>query len=197
MSISNSHYDDLVAIDANHIELVASLIKAQKSKRILELGFGSGKCTNAIVSAIDHNSSPVIYDVVDNWQDNGGTAWARPETLSDCIRFHNLSEEDYVSGCKEKYDFILSDGDHNNSDRWFDRVYNELLMLNGILIYHDVTQRDFPNLHNIYTACVEFRIPHVLFNRSSLPSERCDRGLLVIFKTFGVAPRSISEGCMG
>jgi hypothetical protein len=107
-----------------------------------------------------------------------------------------MSEMDFVAGCQNKYDFILADADHHRSNRWFDRVYNHLLSGNGILIYHDVTNRDCPNLHNIYVACVEFKIPHMLFNKNSHLSERCDRGLLVISKTFGVAPRSIPQDCM-
>lgn len=196
MISSSSNYEDMVSIDANHIDLIASLIKASKSRNILELGFGSGACTKAIVSAINYNSVPVSYDIVDNWYDKQGQGWAVPESLSPYIKFHNTSENSYVFSCQKKYDFILSDADHFNSNKWFDRVYNDLLSMNGILIYHDVTQKDFQNLHDIYTACVEFKIPHMLFNRNSRPLERCDRGLLVIQKTFGVAPRLIPQGCM-
>lgn len=189
-------YNQMVAIDDNHCQLITSLIRSHKSRVLLELGYGSGRSTKAILEGVNFNSVHVHYDVVDNWVDNKGQPWAHPESLSPMIKFHNATEKDYVFGCGHKYDFILSDADHFGANKWFDRVYNDLLLPNGILIYHDVTTGFFVNLHDIYTACVNYKIPHMLFSKNTLKSERCDRGLLVIFKTFGVAPLRIPENCM-
>ena len=196
MAISLSQYDKMVSMDINHVELIASLIKSQKSRSILELGYGSGLCTRAIVSAIEYNSIPVNYAVVDNWFDTEGTQLVNPENLSRYIKFYKLSEQNFVLNCVTKYDFVLSDADHYNSNKWFDRVYNELLSVDGIFVCHDVTNKDFKNLFDIYKVCVKYKIPHMLFNKSTLASERCERGLLVIYKTAGVAPVSLPEGVM-
>ena len=196
MAISLSQYGKMVSMDTNHVELIAALIKSQKSRNILELGYGSGLCTKAIVSAIEYNSIPVNYAVVDNWFDTEGTQLVNPENLSRYIKFYKLSEQDFVLNCVTKYDFILSDADHHNSNKWFDKVYNDLLSVDGIFICHDITNKEFTNLFNIYKACMKYRIPHMLFKKSTLSTERCERGLLVIFKTAGVAPVSLPDGVM-
>ena len=193
MGMTAQAYAQLVAIDDNHIELLASLIKAHKSRRILELGYGSGRTATAIAAAIASNGRPVRYDIVDNWLDNEGRPWASPETLSPYARFHVATEEAFVRSCRDRYDYILSDADHNGSHQWFGLVYSELLAEGGIMACHDVTQKDFPNLFGIYKACLRYKLPHMLFHNSSLPTERCERGLLVIFKTPGLAPAKIPE----
>jgi predicted O-methyltransferase YrrM len=195
-NLASEQYNQMVAIDVNHLEYITSLIKVHKSRRILELGYGSGRATKAILEGVNYNGVSVHFDVVDNWIDNKGQAWAHPESLSTFIKFHNSAERDYVVQCKSRYDFILSDADHFSTNYWFDHVYNNLLIPGGILIYHDVTSGDFVNLLDIYNACINFKIPHMLFNKRTLKTERCDRGMLVISKTFGVAPSRIPDKCM-
>jgi len=58
-----------------------------------------------------------------------------------------------------------------------------MLSPEGILIYHDVTNsKVFPNLLQIYNETIRNNYHHMLFNYNSKEEERCDRGLLVIFK---------------
>jgi hypothetical protein len=40
----------------------------------------------------------------------------------------------------------------------------------------------FPNLISIYSDAVRRDLHHMLFNYNSRPDERCDRGMLVLFK---------------
>jgi hypothetical protein len=78
----------------------------------------------------------------------------------------------------------MSDGDHHNTDQWFEYVYDNILNDNGILIYHDINlvEDEFVNLRNIYNKAKERKINFYLFNKNSLQNERCQRGLMVIFK---------------
>jgi predicted O-methyltransferase YrrM len=87
-----------------------------------------------------------------------------------------------VHGQHGRFDFIMSDADHFRTQEWFAHVYANLLNSGGILIYHDVTNPQFPNLMRIYEDCVRNGHHHVLLNANSRKEERCDRGLLVIFK---------------
>ena len=80
----------------------------------------------------------------------------------------------------------MSDGDHANTNKWFEYVYETLLNPGGILIYHDIMLHDisngFPNLREIYYKCKTLMLNHHLFNATSRPADRCWRGFLVIFK---------------
>jgi predicted O-methyltransferase YrrM len=189
-----SHYGDpsidrLVAVDACHAALIQALVLSQKPQDLLEIGIGSGASTDAILAALAANGAHRSYTVVDNWLDFGGVL---PESVrakyAQRLRLVTADERDFVGACQERFDFIFSDGDHLHAHEWFERVYNDLLRDGGILIYHDVTNvAMFPNLLGIYHACIEQRIAHYLFNRNSLATERCDRGLLVIFKPAATA----------
>ena len=190
-----------VQVDICHGDLIANLVKCHKPKSVLELGFGSGFSARKILAALDYNESealtpsygpPATYTMVDNWLD-----WAEkgapPPDLSEFEGTRaNIVESDeyrFVFGAKEKWDFIFSDADHFNAQRWFDHVFDNLLNEKGILIYHDICESAppngefwFPNLTHILNRTRERKLSHYLFNRDSLASERCWRGLLVIFK---------------
>jgi len=184
-----SHYgnpdiDRMVAIDPCHAALIHALVRSQKPQDLLEIGIGSGASTDAILAALEQNGTRGSYTLVDNWVDFGGVIPASVRSKYEGrVNLVTADEKDFVAGCRERFDFIFSDGDHLRTQEWFPRVYADLLRDDGILIYHDVTNVAlFPNLLNIYRECIERRIPHYLFNRNSREEERCDRGLLVMFK---------------
>ncbi len=70
------------------------------------------------------------------------------------------------------------------TNEWFEHVYDNLLSDNGILIYHDIDLFDdaWPNLRQILYTSMRRRLTHFLFNKNSRPDERCQRGVLVVFK---------------
>ncbi len=76
----------------------------------------------------------------------------------------------------------MSDADHPNTHHWFEFVYANLLNDDGIIVYHDADPINYPNIYGIYEKCVRKRISHHLFAKSSREDERCERGLLVIYK---------------
>lgn len=176
----------LVKIDIAHANLLAGLVQSNKPKTILEIGLGGGQATDAILGALDYNQQTFEYILVDNWLDWGGI---RPpgvnEKYSDRITIIDKDEKDFVVGTDKTFDFIMSDGDHHNADKWFEYVLTNLVNPDGILIYHDINLFDddaFKNLNEIYTKCKKYGIRHHLFNKNSRNDERCQRGLLVIFK---------------
>jgi len=177
--------NETVKVDLAHAELVKSLIMCHKPKNILEFGYGGGRVTDKILEAISYNQNSPSYSVVDNWLDVGGII---PDGLLEeykgRARIITSNEEDFVKNCDIKFDFIFSDADHYRTDRWFLDVYFNMLNDGGILIYHDINLFGgaFPNLLNIYKETLENKFKHYLFNKNSLSSERCERGLLVIFK---------------
>jgi len=180
----NPNIDRVVAIDQCHAALIQALVLSQKPQDLLEIGVGSGASTDAILAALAQNGTRGSYTLVDNWQDFGGVIPANVRAKYEGrVKLVTAEERAFVGSCKDSFDFIFSDGDHLHTQEWFHRVYAELLRDDGILIYHDVTNVAlFPNLLQIYRECIERRIPHYLFNRNSLEGERCDRGLLVMFK---------------
>lgn len=175
-----------VKIDVAHSELIKGLILAHKPVSILEMGVGGGQSTNAILSGIEYNAQDYNYTLVDNWLDFEGKCPQEVVDLySDKMDIVTSDEKDFVFSTKDTYDFIMSDADHYQTDQWFEHVYDNLLNPGGILIYHDVNLIDenaFKNLITIYDRCKEQGKSHMLFNKNTLPTERCHRGLLVIFK---------------
>lgn len=178
--------DEGVKIDQAHADLLRGLIVSHKPKTILEMGVGGGQGTDAMLDGLDYNQQPYEYTLVDNWMDFG---YIQPpevaERYGSKVKIITSDEREFVFSCKDKFDFIMSDADHMRTDQWFEYVYSELLNSDGILVYHDINLFDadaFKNLISIYDKCKEFGLSHKLFNANSLPDERCQRGLLVIFK---------------
>lgn len=180
----SAEIDSCVKIDGCHALLLTGLVASGKPVNILELGFGTGEATRAILLGLNFNIQPFSYRVVDNWLDFQGVP---PEETQNPhysnIDFITQTEQDFVFSCDETFDFIFSDADHLNTQDWFEHVYDNVLAEGGILIYHDVTNTElFPNLLHIYETVKKRNIRHALFNKNSRDGERCDRGLLVIFK---------------
>lgn len=174
----------MIAIDKAHCDLIYGLIVAQKPRSLLELGFGEGASGAHISEAIAYNNIGFDYTIVDNWHDWGGKM---PENLPYLLgaKIIESDEREFVEkSCTEgrKWDFILSDADHHNSDQWFWKLYTQLLNDGGIVVLHDVTNSGFPNLESIVKLIRAYNHRHALFNKSSRPDEECERGLLVVFK---------------
>ncbi len=194
-----------VAVDHCHLDLVHGLIRSRKPTNVLEIGVGSGRTTTTIINACNQNKQEYALTLVDNWLDWGGMY---PESIREFtkavpqVKVVQSSERDFIfDGTHgQRYDFIFSDGDHWNTDKWFEYVYNRVLADNGVLIYHDVSlpgrmpagELSFPNLSNILMACKHLGISHMHFDQCSEPGERCYRGLLVIFK--GQLPKVVPVG---
>ena len=161
------------------------MILSQKPKNILELGLGGARSCDAIIKAIDYNNNNPKFTIIDNWLDwNGIMPKKVYETYGKRANIITMDEKEFIFSVKDKYDFIMSDADHNRTDQWFEYVYDNILEQGGILIYHDINliEESFINLRSIYEKCKERNLHHYLFNNNSLPHERCQRGLLVIFK---------------
>ncbi len=171
-----------VSIDQAHAALLFGLVCSFKPKRILEFGIGAGTSADAILRGIELNRNSPHYMLVDNWQDDG--SWEIGKSHMPNITIVSANEKDFVkhSAGETNFDFIFSDADHHHTHEWFTEVYDQLLDSPGILIYHDATNPDFPNFAAIGEQIAARNLPHVIFNQNSRPGERCDRGLLVIFK---------------
>jgi predicted O-methyltransferase YrrM len=178
--------NNLVKIDLCHSLTLKGLIYSHKPTRVLELGLGGAQSLDAILDALSYNQQKYEYTLVDNWYDYG---YKMPsgvrEMYQDKVNIVTSSEENFVFSTNQKYDFIFSDADHLNAQKWFEHVYDNLLNDDGILAYHDINLIEdgcFNNLREIYYTCQKRNLKFKLFNKNSLPDERCQRGLLVIFK---------------
>lgn len=183
LAYSTQAVNDVVKIDRNHANFVCALVMCAKPQRILELGFGAGEATRSILAGLRYNERPFEYTVVDNWVDFGGIQpeLTRTQEFS-AVTFVTSGELEFVKELHGAYNFIFSDADHYNTQHWFEHVYTNLLSRDGVLIYHDVTNPQFPNLLRIYTDTIKNDYDHILLNASSRSDERCGRGMLVIFK---------------
>lgn len=172
-----------VRMDDNHIHLIYSLVICSKPKSILEIGIGSGSVTDQLIKANTYNEIDATITCVDNFYDWNGNPPPEYEEIKKIrnIQYIISDEQSFVKSCNTKYDFIISDADHHHAHLWIDKTF-EILNTNGILIYHDITNPQFINLSKIVEYVKDNNINHMIFNQSSLKSERCERGLLVIKK---------------
>ncbi len=168
-----------VMMDQNHISLIASLVLCSKPSSILELGIGSGAVTKAVLDAVAYNQHPATMTCVDNFMDWGGVE--PPGIRSLPVDLVISSERDFIESCHLRYDMIISDADHDHADEWIDKTL-ALLEPGGIIIYHDITNPSYSNLAKIPDRIRELGWSHVVFNKSTRDDERCQRGLLVVFK---------------
>lgn len=174
--------NSIICIDDNHLMLIYALIISNKPKNVLELGIGSGKTTQTIINGFIYNQMPLSIDCVDNFYDWGGKSPDHIKDLYSLVNIINMSERTFITNSTKRYDFIISDADHSHAHLWIKETIN-LLNDNGILIYHDITNPSFPNLSDIIKYMNNFNYKYLLFNKNSLPNERCERGLLVIQKS--------------
>lgn len=171
---------DKISIDENHIEMIYSLIICDKPSSVLEIGIGSGKTTSKIIEAFEYNNIIANIDCVDNFFDWGGQI---PEHIKQ-IKNINLiisDEKGFIENCTKRYDFIISDADHEHTHLWVEKTIG-LLNPGGLLIYHDITNKSYPNLYSVLNFVQTNKYSFMLFNKNSKTTERCDRGLLVIRK---------------
>lgn len=168
-------------MDSCHYELIYGAVRAFKPELTLELGYGSGILTQTILEALITNSFGLL-DVVDNWYD---WQYQKPHHIPDNIHprvlLHTANESDFVhKSPPDKYDLIISDADHNNSHKWW-RATMSMLKRDGIAFFHDVSNPMFPNLIRMAKE-ISAEYSTKLFDRSSEPTERCERGLLMVLK---------------
>lgn len=178
--------DPAVKVDVAHAAILTALVQSNKPTEVLEIGIGGGQGTDAILAGLEFNQQKYNYDIVDCWWDWQGVKPAGvDEKYAGRCNIITAFEKDFVFSTDKTYDFIMSDGDHHNADQWFEHVLDKLVNPGGILIYHDINLFDddaFKNLNEIYTRCKQYGLRHHLFNKNSREDERCQRGLLVIFK---------------
>lgn len=175
-----------VKVDDAHCDLLAGLVRAQKPESILEFGFGGGGSLQAIYGAIADNGNHPDYTLVDNWKDFDGIA--PPEVAKWAHRLTEIivmDEGEFVAASiangDNGFDFIMSDADHANTQKYFTDVYDRLLNPGGILCYHDVC--NYPNIWEIVEECKRRGLSYRVFDKNSQSWEACFRGLLVIFKS--------------
>src|SRR5512143_3623676 len=116
-----SHYgnpaiDHAVAVDHCHAALLFALVLSQKPQDLLEIGIGSGKSADAILEALEFNGRHRSYTLVDNWFDfSGQMPTAVREKYQGRIALITADEGNFVATCRDRYDFIFSDGDHTRA----------------------------------------------------------------------------------
>lgn len=178
--------DDLISMDMCHVYTICGLAASLKPNRILEIGYGSGRLTHVLLECVAfYKIEATNYTIVDNLVEFGGTVPFLP--VVDYAPTLIVSDEGaFVKNCKDQFDLIISDADHQHSHEWFRDVVMNMLAPGGIAFFHDIEAKDLPNL----SANIEWMVANdkfhnlswKVFNKSSLPGERCDRGLLMVMK---------------
>lgn len=192
----------MIEIDVAHAFLIDGLVRSFKPTNILELGFGGGRSHNAIATGALYNCNKPHYTLVDSWLDWN---YEQPPAVQESVVKHQLNhktkerehntferfrtitkpEQDFINEALrdkwEPFDFIMSDADHQQTNKWCIDVYTRLLASPGILIYHDVSE-GYDNLKTIKPALQSVGGICVEFNKSTREDEECHRGLLVVYK---------------
>jgi len=171
-----------VSIDLAHATLLTGIVASLKPNRIVELGYGAGYTSRAIMQAIHWNGHGLLT-IVDNWIDWGGVEPDTTELRMMGAEFVVSDEEQFVrSAADSEFDILVSDADHHRSDLWIDH-HLRIVRPGGFLFFHDVgSGTTFRNLESIPIRLNELGISHTVFQKSSKKDERCDRGWLMMQK---------------
>jgi predicted O-methyltransferase YrrM len=176
---NHRYYLNNVPVDKNHASLVFSTCISLKPKKILELGIGSGLLTNSLMAAKLYNGYGDLTSV-DSFYD---WSFVKPDHVKAFESTGLLSivvkdEKDFVLSCKEKYDLVVVDGNHNEGHLWANEIFS-LVNSGGILFAHDVIA--YPNL-GIYMDLAKSKgYGFKVFKESSRQDEACGRGLIEVF----------------
>jgi predicted O-methyltransferase YrrM len=182
-------------IDVAHAKFIHGLVASAKPKNILEFGYGAGISCEAICSGVSWNRNMPRLTIVDSWHD---WSFKQPDDVEALTRifkkdFSSIDiitseERHFVHVCiptpPNKFDFIMSDGDHQHAHEWSKYVFDEMLAPGGWLIYHDVdgAYRGLQEMRQMYLGRHSPASNVFVFDQSTRPDEECKRGLLVIQK---------------
>ena len=168
-----------IPIDLAHAALLMGVVASLKPERVVELGFGSGYASDAILQGLEWNQKGRLT-IVDNWYDWDKKEPGHVESFRRRgAEFVVSSEEDFVKTAPDgHYDILVSDADHLNAHKWVSE-HLRIVRAEGFLFFHDVANQElFPNLACIITAVQDY--PHYLFQANSRPGEACHRGWLMV-----------------
>lgn len=170
------------AVDECHAELLRGLVMSLKPERVLELGYGTGRCTRAVLEGLRYNRIGKLT-LVDNWWDFGGTFPTITEIMTgDDVTIITSNESAYVHSCpSDSFDLIVSDADHQHAGEWFDQ-YIRICRNGGMIVAHDTANTEYPGLAMMKVKATAAGLPWWEFSKSSREGERCWRGLTL----FGV-----------
>ena len=179
----NSSYKDTRSwsIDKAHVIYIAGAVLSKKPKNILEIGIGSGYVTTNLFYSLKYNNLGTLT-CVDNWHDWHGKEPKHIKFMEKSeIKIINKSEKEFVKNCDDNmFDFLVSDGDHNNSGTWINE-YLRIIQNNGFMFFHDTNlEDDYPNLQLIGKRIFELNLPHYHFKISTRNDEECENGILFV-----------------
>jgi len=170
-----------VAIDKAHACLLYGVVTSSKPIKVLEIGVGSGFVTRTILHGLDYNCVGNLT-CVDSFHDWGGKEPSHIQDLkSSGVTLINSTEDSFVHSCQDKFDLIISDGDHRRGGLWADKVY-DLLEPDGILFAHDVLMDRYPTLRNYISIAKQREYSYRVFSENTRKEEMCDRGWLMVIK---------------
>lgn len=173
-----------VRMDDCHIELVCAVMMAAKPQSIVEIGLGSGALTMALISLSFRIGHPVSITVVDGFNDWNFERPAGLSAIEPWVLLRKMDERDFVQGSRaagDLYDFVISDADHAHTGEWAEDTC-EIVTPGGILIFHDSDSVHCPSVRHAVNVARRSGMQELLFNKNSLPNERCHRGISILQK---------------
>lgn len=177
-----NHERGRVEIDLVHNCLIFGAVLSSKPTNALELGIGKGYATRAILYALKYNQIGKLTSV-DNWQDWKGREPGHIDNLRDLgvNVVAPIGEGEFVrSQPDNSYDFLMSDGSHRHAGEWAEDVFR-IMKPNSIMFFHDVNSKfPFDSPKRYIELSKEKNLPHFIFSKSSLESEECEHGLLMV-----------------
>jgi len=168
------------SIDLCHNMFIYGSVLSKKPDSILEVGIGYLYVTAALYMGMKYNGKGKMT-CVDNWEDRDYNV---PTIIVNRLEKEGIEiitsyEEDFVRKCEsDKYDFLVSDGDHHRSGLWIDE-YLRIVRHDGFMFFHDTNlAHAYPTLDLINKRVKELNLPHYHFTESSREWENCTNGML-------------------
>ncbi len=130
-------------IEPESAELLNVLIRAQQSKRILEIGTSTGYSTLWLAYAAQATSAKIITLEIDAERSELAHQNAVDFSLDRFVEFLVSDAQDYLRQTTEKFDFILLDAERDAYCDYWNYLPQILKEKGGLLVVDNVVSHEF------------------------------------------------------
>ncbi|ATO20205.1 methyltransferase [Acinetobacter sp. LoGeW2-3] len=125
-------------IEPESAQFLSILIRAQQSKRVLEIGTSTGYSTLWLAEALSDTQGHMVTLEIDAERSKEAEQHAQHLKLDHCIDFQVMDALNYLKSCQKQFDFILLDAERNAYVEYWNYLPQLLQRQGGLLVVDNV-----------------------------------------------------------
>ena len=125
-------------IEPESAQFLSILIRAQQSKRVLEIGTSTGYSTLWLAEALSDTQGHMVTLEIDAERSKEAEQHAQHLKLDHCIDFQVMDALNYLKSCQKQFDFILLDAERDAYVEYWNYLPQLLQRQGGLLVVDNV-----------------------------------------------------------